>query len=492
MPAFNDLKAETVQYFDNKYGAGYLNGVPGLRRSILTVTDLEVTTFQAGFSDIANGMCTGFTHFQTESERAHLRSYFDGDGEELWWYGCIGPSYPYPSYHIDDNLLSSRVLSWMQYDYNIDGNLYFMANMFFGDAGRYDMYPIDEWTLANRNLGGGNVNGDGYLLYPGLRYGIEGPIGTVRLEAIRDGLEEYEYLRYLDGVLEGLASYYNTSDMNVSGLLRGILDTMYSGVLSTDDDEVFLSARRLTAETVLLAQSDKIAVGKTVKDARTAKIEVYMPGGSVINNASLPAGVSLLSQTPQGSFGGYKALFEIQRTYGADTSLKFSYTLSGQTRQFERLVAKAVQSLTDFGNSSAQDYLTVSQGGSFVLGSADSTNAFKFDLVSTTDPIAALTFKPYFGLNSQFVQLIPAGARVLVFEVYNPSNEDVTVSVIRRTAVYDTVDSDALLPAKTWTMIEIPIIGNDALAYRIAVPNEIAGSLPVTRTLYLARAGYVV
>ncbi len=40
-------------------------------------------------------------------------------------------------------------------------------------------------------------NGDGYLLYPGAPIGVEGPVTTIRLEAARDGVEDYEYLQLL-------------------------------------------------------------------------------------------------------------------------------------------------------------------------------------------------------------------------------------------------------------------------------------------------------
>jgi len=40
-------------------------------------------------------------------------------------------------------------------------------------------------------------NGDGYLLYPGAPTGVQGPVTTVRLEAARDGVEDYEYLMLL-------------------------------------------------------------------------------------------------------------------------------------------------------------------------------------------------------------------------------------------------------------------------------------------------------
>jgi len=40
-------------------------------------------------------------------------------------------------------------------------------------------------------------NGDGFLIYPGGPVGAAGPVSTVRIEAARDGVEDYEYLKML-------------------------------------------------------------------------------------------------------------------------------------------------------------------------------------------------------------------------------------------------------------------------------------------------------
>jgi len=56
-------------------------------------------------------------------------------------------------------------------------------------------------------------NGDGYLLYPGLPIGVSGPVTTVRLEAARDGVEDYEYLLLLK------AAAVRTSDPEAAQLL---------------------------------------------------------------------------------------------------------------------------------------------------------------------------------------------------------------------------------------------------------------------------------
>ena len=42
------------------------------------------------------------------------------------------------------------------------------------------------------------VFGDGSLLYPGSEVGVDGACGSCRLEAVRDGIEEFEMLTMLE------------------------------------------------------------------------------------------------------------------------------------------------------------------------------------------------------------------------------------------------------------------------------------------------------
>jgi hypothetical protein len=42
------------------------------------------------------------------------------------------------------------------------------------------------------------VYGDGSVLYPGSKVGIAGPVASIRLKLIREGLEDVEYLRLLE------------------------------------------------------------------------------------------------------------------------------------------------------------------------------------------------------------------------------------------------------------------------------------------------------
>lgn len=108
-----------------------------------------------------------------------------------WWYTCNDPVYPYPSYHIDDNLLGARLMSWMQRRDGVEGNLMWSPVAFTNKC-----RPL--WTtklgVPYRNGGAGAPAGEGFLVYPGRIIGKDGPFPSLRLMNIRDGMEEYELL----------------------------------------------------------------------------------------------------------------------------------------------------------------------------------------------------------------------------------------------------------------------------------------------------------
>lgn len=115
-------------------------------------------------------------------------------GLEVWAYVCGGPRAPYANWLADDPLIEARVIWWQAYHQQMDGFLYWGLNI-WGRA--HNDRPIDPdkdgprlaWSITT---GGRHerLHGDGELLYPG----IDGPIGSIRLANIRDGIDDYEYL----------------------------------------------------------------------------------------------------------------------------------------------------------------------------------------------------------------------------------------------------------------------------------------------------------
>lgn len=115
------------------------------------------------------------------------------EGQQVWAYVCLGPRYPYANWLVEHPLIESRVLWWQAFEQKMDGFLYWGLNIW--DRAHNDA-PIDpakgpilDWSIST----GGEyawLNGDGELLYAGK----DGPIGSIRLANIRDGLEDYEHL----------------------------------------------------------------------------------------------------------------------------------------------------------------------------------------------------------------------------------------------------------------------------------------------------------
>ncbi len=96
-------------------------------------------------------------------------------------------------------LLNYRAPAWIAWRYEITGLLYWGGMCFWRDV-------EDPWTdpktLDRRNRradGRGPLfNGEGTLVYPGRAVGYDGIASSLRLKALRDAIEDYEYLAILD------------------------------------------------------------------------------------------------------------------------------------------------------------------------------------------------------------------------------------------------------------------------------------------------------
>ena len=162
--------------------------------------------------------CPSFIRYEDRAIREKFTRIARASGKELWWYGCMGPKYPHPTYHIDDYLLSARVLGWMQYAYGIAGHLYWNAAGYTGWGAAPDAPARDVYTDPYRN--GRLPAGDGFLFYPGRPFGADGPLPSLRLMSIRDGLEDYELLA-LAG--EAAAASGATAEPLYDGLIDNVV-----------------------------------------------------------------------------------------------------------------------------------------------------------------------------------------------------------------------------------------------------------------------------
>jgi hypothetical protein len=123
-------------------------------------------------------------------------------GRQVWWYICCGPRHPYANWFIEYPATDHRlVMGFMAHKFGTQGFLYYALALWrqyekapkgkegwktspykdFIKAG-----PLTTWTGQSWS----DYNGDGQIMYPG----PDGPLSTIRMENIRDGIEDYEYL----------------------------------------------------------------------------------------------------------------------------------------------------------------------------------------------------------------------------------------------------------------------------------------------------------
>ncbi|HOK09230.1 MAG TPA: DUF4091 domain-containing protein [Candidatus Hydrogenedens sp.] len=116
-------------------------------------------------------------------------------GETIWWYVCTAPRAPYANNFVDHPAINHRIRYWQLDKYNLEGDLFWSITY----------WAQNPWEEAMSIGDGGQRwgNGDGRLLYPPRKQPsseplIEPPVPSIRLECIRDGLEDREYLLVLE------------------------------------------------------------------------------------------------------------------------------------------------------------------------------------------------------------------------------------------------------------------------------------------------------
>ncbi len=149
----------------------------------------------------------------------------DGQPNQVWMYsacdtaGCNGPTSAeqdptwnstywngWPGYAIDEPASQARAMSWLAFEYDATGELFWHTTWGLDKAWSACTSATPETSSDCLYYSG--MMGDGTLFYPGLacpvgsKAGCIGgttdiPLESMRLKRIRDGREDYEYLNLL-------------------------------------------------------------------------------------------------------------------------------------------------------------------------------------------------------------------------------------------------------------------------------------------------------
>jgi hypothetical protein len=120
-------------------------------------------------------------------------------------------------------------------------------------------------------------NGDGYLAYPGGPAGVEGPVTSVRLEAARDGVEDLEYLR----ILEGLIARERAAGRSPAAAERAIEEAR--ALVEIPNAGGCLSTRILPDPGRLARARDAVAEAIEVLSARKRRVLYNLDGDSCLS-----------------------------------------------------------------------------------------------------------------------------------------------------------------------------------------------------------------
>jgi hypothetical protein len=114
-------------------------------------------------------------------------------GIEIWSYVAWVPHTPYCNFLIGMSAMQHRVLFWQQWKYRTTGLLYWSTDWWSNESVGG---TTDPWTdMATVKWASKDVFGDGSLLYPGKPMGHDGPLPSLRLKLIRQGMQDYDYIK---------------------------------------------------------------------------------------------------------------------------------------------------------------------------------------------------------------------------------------------------------------------------------------------------------
>lgn len=180
------------------------------------------------------GYCPTYDSYQHDIEYVaksgynYLINHINDPDFTIWWYSCIQPITPYPSYFINANLIQKRVNSWTMYDLGIKGELYYMCNRTQRYANEIST-PLTEEQILDGYATYEGTFGDGNLLYP--VHNMFGEIdsslywiSSLRLDNFAEAIDDYNYIAYADELINKLSSDRETYKDKLNTLLKSVQD----------------------------------------------------------------------------------------------------------------------------------------------------------------------------------------------------------------------------------------------------------------------------
>ena len=249
-----------VYWFDEPAPKDYefvMNGFNKLKEAAPDITRMlteQVDPNLVGGPNIWCAVSNNYKHEAAEERRKH--------GEKFWWYVCTGPKAPYCTLFIDHPGTELRVWLWQTWQRKIDGILVWQSNYWTSSAAYPDpnqpQNPYKDpmgWRSGYSTPDGDKKpwgNGDGRFIYPPQAAAdanppapvVDGPVDSIRWEMLRDGIEDYEYLTMLKGLLEAKKDKLSAGQQKEYAALLEVPKEITSDMTTFTKDSAPIEARR--------------------------------------------------------------------------------------------------------------------------------------------------------------------------------------------------------------------------------------------------------
>jgi hypothetical protein len=172
------------------------------------------------------------------------------EGREVWFYTCCEPRGRYPNRFLDQPLVKMRELHWIGYLYGLDGYLHWGLN--------HQTPGLDPYS--QEGISQGLPLGDRAIMYPGK----SGPVGSIRWSAMRDGLQDYEYLWVLQDRVAQLKKRLGDGGQWIDPrqrpleLCKRVVTSFYDH--SRNPNDLFETRRAIAREIEALGRPDSVYV----------------------------------------------------------------------------------------------------------------------------------------------------------------------------------------------------------------------------------------
>ena len=247
---FDELGPDKYQELRDTYGA-----IKKAYPKLPTMTTVHPNPYLKGYVDIWVPLTA---NWDLKSHQEYTKA-----GDQVWWYVCCHPFHPWPNFFIDYPTIDPRIVWWMNWKYQVPGFLYYAINLWdcnyktedvtehpdpearkaIGEGKRWPEVPWNPFSCAT-------FSGDGQLVYPGPN---GKPYSSMRFEAIRDGIEDYEYFHQLSLLVDKHAKARDVHPallIKARKLLRVRDDVVASTTKYTLDTEKLYKARAEVAEMI--------------------------------------------------------------------------------------------------------------------------------------------------------------------------------------------------------------------------------------------------